>query len=624
MTIPHPPLPRKAGLILGFIIGDQGLGEMCFLYNLLLILIMKTISFFLLLCLCLLHLGSTRAPTLPPRPGKDLAVFFAVQKYQNSQLTNLQNPVKNARDIAAALHSRFGFDTLVLVNPTQEQIIRQLNTLTQLYARNEDGKHPSDGQLVLFFSGHGMSEDENGYFLPADANPAEPWNKGIAYEIWRPKINKINCRHILVALDACYSARFDPDWKNRPDGQFKRPGEMTDSQRALANYETYQARVFYSSDNKENQTPDRSNFAKKLLEGLRSAQATDGFLTSKQLFANYVEGATPTPRAGTFGDDEPSSAFLFYDRNGPAKLEPLPPSANNEADDRAFAKAKSRNTVGSYQDYLDVFPNGRHRVEAEAKIKAPPERTVEKVPEKIKIPDVPDDGLVPVRGGTFTMGCTSEQQDCSDDEKPTHPVTLSDFYIGKYEVTQKLWKQVMGTNPSSFTNCNDCPVEQVSWEDVQTFLQKLSQQTGRQYRLPTEAEWEYAAREGGKSVLFGNGKNNADPSQINFDAGAAYKKAYSIVGAYRQKTVPVGSLNSPNALGLHDMSGNVWEWCSDWYGSYSSGAQTNPTGASSGSYRVIRGGSWSDYPLYCRVAFRLYFTPGYRSNYLGFRLARTL
>ena len=259
-----------------------------------------------------LFLNAVPAPQSALRPGKDRAIFFAVEKYQNGKLVNLQNPVKNARDIAAELKKRFDFETEVMENPTQEQIIGKLNELNWLYARNEDGQHPAYGQLFLFFSGHGMSEDENGYFLPADADPAKPYDKGIAYEIWWPKIDKSNSRHILVAIDACYSVRFDPDWKNKPDGTFKRPGEMTDAQRALANYEAYKARVFFTSDNKEDQTPDRSNFARKLLEGLRAAAVTDGFLTSNQLFVNYIESATPTPRAGTFGSDEPSSAFLFY------------------------------------------------------------------------------------------------------------------------------------------------------------------------------------------------------------------------------------------------------------------------------------------------------------------------
>lgn len=244
----------------------------------------------------------------------------------------------------------------------------------------------------------------------------------------------------------------------------------------------------------------------------------------------------------------------------------------------------------------------------------------QKTPKKARI----DDDMVLVQGGTFIMGCTSEQQDCDYDESPTHKVTLGDFYIGRYEVTQKLWKQVMGDNPSSFKDCDDCPVERVSWNDVQIFIKKLSDlYPSRNYRLPTEAEWEYAARGGGKQVLFGNGKNIADPREMNFDASEDYKKPYSVVGTYRQKTVPVGSLNTPNALGLHDMSGNVWEWCSDWKGNYTSEAQTNPTGPSSGSYRVIRGGSWNNLTSYCRVSRRVSGSPDYRSLVWGFRLAMT-
>ena len=577
----------------------------------------KVILYFLLGCVCAFNSGNSPSLARSFRPGKDLAVFFAVTTYQNGKLGNLQNPVKNARDIAAILKSRFGFETEILENPTQDQIIRKLNELTRLYARNEDGKHPSDGQLFLFFSGHGMSEDENGYFLPADADPAAPWQKGIAYEIWRPKINNINCRHILVTLDACYSVRFDPDWKNKPDGQFRRPGEMTDSQRALANYETYKARVFFTSDNKEDQTPDRSNFAKKILEGLRSANATDGFLTSKQLFANFVEGATPTPRAGTFGDDEPSSAFLFYDLTGAPKTTPVVPAVvNTEADDRAFEKAQKRNTLESYQDYLDVFPEGRHAGAcntAMAALKpqsntAPPETNTGNKDTAV----MPADGFVLVKGGTFTMGCTSEQKDCGDDEKPAHQVTLSDFYISPYEMTQGQWKQVMGNNPSTASkDCDKCPVETVSWDDVQGFIQKLNAQSpGRNYRLPTEAEWEYAARCGKKikNYLYA-GSNDIGMVAWNTNNSG-------------NKTQPVGK-RKPNELGLYDMSGNVWEWCSDWKGIYPSENQTNPAGPPSGSSRVVRGGSWGSFAQYCQVRFRDGNPPGHRNYGIGFRLART-
>ena len=575
-------------------------------------------NYILLLALGILVLQSSKSnPHHYFRPGKDLAVFFAVNTYQNSKLGNLQNPVKNARDIAAVLKSRFGFETDILENPTQEQIVRKLNELSRLYARNEDGKHPSDGQLLLFFSGHGMSEDENGYFLPADADPSEPWQKGIPYEIWRPKINNINCRHILVALDACYSVRFDPDWKNKPDGQFRRPGELTDSQRALANYEAYKARVFFTSDNKEDQTPDRSNFAKKLLEGLRSATAVDGFLTSKQLFANYVEGATPIPRAGTFGDDEPSSAFLLYDLNGAPKPASAVAATNTEADDRAFEKAQRRNTMESYQDYLDVFPEGRHVDECNAAmtgLKPQPNTTPPKIDTgKTDASTMTSDGFVLVKGGTFTMGCTSEQQDCGGMEKPTHQVTLSDFYLSPYEVTQKQWKQVMGDIPRQASNdCEQCPVEYISWEEVQVFLKKLNAQNlGHNYRLPTEAEWEYAARGGNQS----KGYLYSGSSDIDMVAWYYYNSD--------NKTQPVGKKKA-NELGMYDMSGNVWEWCSDWQGSYSSGSQINPTGPVAGSLRVLRGGSTNAPHTSCRVADRSTFARDNRGDKgLGFRLART-
>jgi hypothetical protein len=233
--------------------------------------------------------------------------------------------------------------------------------------------------------------------------------------------------------------------------------------------------------------------------------------------------------------------------------------------------------------------------------------------------------MAKIPAGQFLMGDVFDEG--QDSEKPTHQVTLSAFEIGKYEVTQQLWYAIMQTRPSYHKNCPECPVEQVSWEDIQLFLQKLNTlYPDKNYRLPTEAEWEYAAREGGKKVRFGNGKDVADPAQINFNGSEYAKESYSLAGLNREKTVAVGSMHSSNALGLHDMSGNVREWCSDWYGAdyYRKSPDKDPKGPGSGSGRVIRGGSWGDYPLLCRVAFRDSYKPGVRLNVLGFRLARTL
>ena len=215
--------------------------------------------------------------------------------------------------------------------------------------------------------------------------------------------------------------------------------------------------------------------------------------------------------------------------------------------------------------------------------------------------------MVGVKGGTFTMGATSEQgSDAYDREKPTHQVTLSDYMIGETEVTQELWKAVMGSNPSYFSGMN-LPVEGVSWNDCQTFITKLNQLTGKNFRLPTEAEWEYAARGGQKSRGYKYAGSNtlSDVAWYTDNSGS--------------KTHPVKQKQA-NELGLYDMTGNVWEWCQDWYGSYSSNAQTNPTGPSSGSDRVFRGGSWYYSASYCRVAYRDYDSPGYRDYNLGFRV----
>lgn len=218
--------------------------------------------------------------------------------------------------------------------------------------------------------------------------------------------------------------------------------------------------------------------------------------------------------------------------------------------------------------------------------------------------------MVVVEGGTFTMGATSEQgSDAYDDEKPAHQVTLSDYYIGKTEVTQELWQAVMGSNPSGFTGNLQRPVECVSWDDCQTFITKLNNLTGENFRLPTEAEWEYAAR-------GGNASEGYKYSGSNSIGDVAWYWDNSSSTPHPVKT------KQANELGIYDMSGNVWEWCADWYSYYSSSPQDNPTGPSSGSGPVLRGGSWFDDARGCRVACRSSINPDSRSDDFGLRLAR--
>ncbi len=226
--------------------------------------------------------------------------------------------------------------------------------------------------------------------------------------------------------------------------------------------------------------------------------------------------------------------------------------------------------------------------------------------------------MVQVQGGTFRMGqpdpnigCTG----CSKNEQPVHEVTLSSFRISKYEVTQAQWRAVMGSDPKGLYHkgCDLCPVETVSWDDIQIFLQKLNAQTGKAYRLPTEAEWEFAARGGNRSKGYTYSGSNSVGSVAEYEGNNNNNK----------NTKPIGQ-KQPNELDLYDMSGNVWEWCADWYDNsyYKNTPQNNPQGPSSSpnGYRVLRGGSWYGDATYCRVADRDYGNPTNRSYGYGFRL----
>lgn len=215
--------------------------------------------------------------------------------------------------------------------------------------------------------------------------------------------------------------------------------------------------------------------------------------------------------------------------------------------------------------------------------------------------------MLPVRGGTFEMGATNEQQRTSNDERPVHEVTLSNFYIGETEVTQALWKAVMGNNPSYFQGDN-LPVENVSWEDCQEFIHKLNQITGQSFRLPTEAEWEYAARGGRRS----RGYRYAGSNKLG-EVGWYEQNS-------KQKTQEARSW-IPNELSIYGMSGNVSEWCMDWFGNYTSAALVNPMGGDHGTFRVYRGGGWDSPVWNCRVSYRNYAEPTARYNNLGLRLA---
>ena len=227
--------------------------------------------------------------------------------------------------------------------------------------------------------------------------------------------------------------------------------------------------------------------------------------------------------------------------------------------------------------------------------------------------------MVKIPGGRFQMGAPAEEEDRSDDEGPQHSVTVAEFWLGKYAVTQAQYQAVMGNNPSGFSdNGANRPVEQVSWHNAVAFCEKLSQQTGRTYHLPSEAEWEYACRADTTTPFHFGATMTTDLA--NYDGNSTYGNGPK--GVYREQTTEVGSF-PPNAFGLYDMHGNVFEWCADhWHDNYD-GAPTDGTAwpsSDESARRLLRGGSWNSFPRNCRCAFRNYLPPEFRLNYIGFRV----
>ncbi|MEI6408447.1 MAG: SUMF1/EgtB/PvdO family nonheme iron enzyme [Bacteroidota bacterium] len=630
---------------------------------------------FIAFCLFLLCLQTTEAQT---RRGRDYALFFTAYQYDDAaSWPELKAVPAEIAKLERSLRDLYGFEVKVINNATREDIVNTLTTWS------DKKRYDSDSQLLLFFSMHGQRTPQNqGYLIPRDGGARVSSGKWLSHTDLRDMVDAIPCPRILVSLDACFSGAFGANRAIPGGTEWEIASLDCNVKRELAFKNKYPARKYLTAGHENDRAPANSKYAERWAKALQN-EDDDGILSFSELWSALDQTDYVRPTNGVFGSDNKGDfAFIKKSPCGPAPAvdsdgDGVPdsrdkcpnvkgngPDGCNQvikgdigSDINAWKKAKDADTEDGYAEYLRNFPQGEFKELAEAGLRRKQAEAAAKTAaqeeeqrwEVAKLKDTPEgyqkyldqyptglhateakakisaDGLILIKGGTYDMGCTDEQQDCGDDEKPAHSVTVNDFYLGKYEVTQQLWQDIMGANPSSFKDCPQCPVERVSWDDVQEFLQKLNTKyPGRNYRLPTEAEWEYAAREGGKKVLFGNGKNVADPNEMNFNGSDSYKTSYSLAGTYRSKTTQVGSF-APNALGLYDMSGNVWEWCNDWYGAdyYKNSPAKNPGGAASGSVRVLRGGSWGSYPQNCRVASRFYGRPADRNDVIGFRLART-
>ncbi len=596
--------------------------------------------------------------------GKDYAVFFYVTDFQ-AGLPRLPETKIEAEALQTELSTNFGFVCDPVPNPTKQQMRDKI--------RAYNAKLTGDDQVLFFFSMHGhYSENgDRGYLIARDGLATDDYgDTWFSYDELRSDLGPCRAQHILLALDACHSGAFGI--RNRTVPPKPIFDQKEDCQTKISKTMQYAGRQYCSSGNKTAKTPAKSLFAARLLEALRNG-GDGGIVRFADLEYYLGKVESPEPESGFFGTHAPGGNFVFVrknacapvaDRDGdqvPDRDDKCPdvwgsqpdgcspvPGEDMAADLEAWRSAKRLNSEIAYRDYLRRFPGGEFKELANTALRKAEAETLQKrddtawelatekdTPEgyqkyltdwpagrhaaeataKIKAPAIPDDGLVRVAGGTFMMGSPTTEAGREDNETQ-HAITVSDYHIGRYEVTQKLWREIMGSDPPAlnFKGCDDCPVESVSWDDVQGFLKKINAKyPGRNYRLPTEAEWEYAARSGQQSA----GYLYAGGNSIDDVAWYGYAKADF-------KTHPVGKKN-PNELRLYDMSGNVWEWCSDWDNAdyYQNSPSANPTGPTSGSLHVLRGGSWYNDPQNCRAAGRNSYASGFRSSAVGFRLART-
>ncbi|MCB0637699.1 MAG: caspase family protein, partial [Lewinella sp.] len=309
---------------------------------------------YLLFSMALVLLGSSDpAPTLRTSPHQ--ALLFAVNNYQF--MDELNYPIPNARAIAAELENHYGFQAEVVENPTFDEVDQALKRYRQAYAESD---FAPEGQLLIFFSGHGIQEGANGYFMASDSDPQYPQRTALEYDYYRDLIDQINCDHILVAIDACHSATFDPHYGIRNNREFSRPGEAN-FDHVLANHDTYLTRCFWSSDLVGQPTPDKSDFADQLLAGLQAPTPAIGYRRSSELFAVHLELARPSPGGGRFGKDDPNGCFLFFQ-----KTEDYIDDARSDL--AAWQAAQQAGTADAYRQYIRENRRGDFIPLAEAEL----------------------------------------------------------------------------------------------------------------------------------------------------------------------------------------------------------------------------------------------------------------
>ncbi|MFN3589367.1 MAG: SUMF1/EgtB/PvdO family nonheme iron enzyme [Spirosomataceae bacterium] len=473
-------------------------------------------------------------------------------------------------DMAAALSS-LGFEVILRKNLTEKELTRVIDEFGNRLRQYDVG--------LFYYSGHGVQDRGENYLVPVDAQvKASSEIEYTCVKLGRTmaKMEGANLKVSLAFIDACRDSPFPATTKSTLAKGLSIPNNPPGS------FVAFSTRAGSTAD--DNQEGRNGLFTSELLRHL-----TIPNLGVRDILDRTTQGVSARSNRNQIPGryDELTGDFKFV-------------ITGSAAVSSAAPEVVQKQTVDN-------------------KIVTPVSTTVQTA----KFIDLPFADMVYVSGGSFKMGDT--RGDGESDEQPIHVVRVGSFWIGKYEVTQGQWESVMGNNPSKFTDCPNCPVESVSWYDAIGFCNKLSDREGKQrvytvsgsdvkidyladgYRLPTEAEWEYAARGGNKSQGYRYAGSNELASVGWFGDNSG------------EKTRVVGR-KKPNELGIFDMSGNVWEWCNDWYGTYQSQSQSDPWGPISGQYRLLRGGSWDEVSNGARVAYRGGNTPDNRFSDFGFRV----
>ncbi len=555
------------------------------------------------------HAQQDRALNVTRQGERRIALVIGNGAYALGSLTN---PVNDARDIAATLRqARFE----VLFGENQNR--RQMTELIRQFGE----KIRNGGVGLFYFAGHGVQVSSTNYLIPVGAEITketevefEAMSVNFVLAQMEDARNKLN----IVILDACRDNPFARSFR-------------TSSERGLAATKSAPTGSFIAyatgAGNVASDGAGRNGlFTQELLTNLK----TPG-LTLEQVFRR----TRTTVRSKSNGQQVPydyssveGEDFYFLAPNG---YTPPPAVVSAPVNVPPVSKPTVRMSVAGVPLAAMSFVTAS--VDANGNVTNQRQEQswgfVEELGNGVKLE------MVEIPGGTFQMGSTPAEAreafeeakrynkdidlEIFDDEQPQHQVQVSGFAMGKYELTQAQWQAIMGNNPSGFTGDTNLPVESVSWEDAQEFCRKLSARTGRNYRLPTEAEWEYAAR--ARTITAFAFGQTISPGIVNYDGNYPFKQAPK--GIFRDKTVAAGSLGIANGFGLFEMHGNVWEWCEDARHYSYKGAPSDGSAWLGGNnnWRITRGGSWSNLPgLHCRSALRMSSPSNGRHLVIGFRV----